>query len=145
MGSRAGAWAGDATQTYTGIAITPAVAPYSVIGNTVVQSNTSPTTGFTFIGIRVNGNAGASTGATYSYNRVLSYGTLTTSSGLFGNSTGTLDYANVLNNIFQGLNAALINFQRQMVFLKMLLLKFYYPLKLRKWKKHLEAWALISR
>lgn len=102
----AGAFPADNTAQFTGISITPPSTPVVVMGNSVTQSATGGPSGFGFIGIRVNGNAGSNAGSSYQNNIVLSKYKFPQSYGLFGNSTGTLNGTIVQGNIFEGLAAA---------------------------------------
>lgn len=102
----AGAYAGDDTQAFTGIGITPPSSPVTVTSNLICQTSGTALAGFSFIGIRVNGNAGSNTGSTYQNNSVGSQSSNIETVGLFANSPGTVNGTIVQANSFNGLSAA---------------------------------------
>ena len=99
----AGAFAADNNQAYTGIGITPPGTPVTVSGNQISQTAESGPAGFSFIGIRVNGGTGANTGSNYQGNTVGSQSSGIATTGLFGNSPGTMNGVTVQDNNFNGL------------------------------------------
>ncbi|HLK67791.1 MAG TPA: right-handed parallel beta-helix repeat-containing protein [Bryobacteraceae bacterium] len=103
---QAGTYPDDATGTFTGIGITPPNSPVTVTGNAITQSAAIVPGGFTFIGIRINGDAGSNANSSYQKNAVLSLSPAGQTIGLFGNTAGSLNGAILQNNSFQGLFAA---------------------------------------
>lgn len=102
----AGVYATDQNQSFTGIATSPPVSPVTVSGNSITQAGVTGPSSFGFIGIRLNGSAGANTSSTYQNNTILSQLLLSNSVGLFGNSAGTMDGTIIQGNTFTGLNSA---------------------------------------
>ena len=97
----------SSAQAFTGIGITPPNAPVTVRDNTIVQSSASaPPKGFHFVGIRINGEAGANTASVYLRNTIISRSQFEESIGVLGNSAGSLDGTILEENRFEGLHAA---------------------------------------
>jgi len=102
----AGSFEADATQPYIGIGITPPASPVTVASNLINQTAASAAAGFSFTGIRVNGDAGSNAGSTYQGNFIGSQSANVQSIGLFVNTTGGVNGAIVQANSFNGLSAA---------------------------------------
>lgn len=101
-----GVYSTDQNQSFTGIATSPPVTPVTVSGNSITQAGVTGPSSFGFIGIRLNGGAGANASSTYQNNTILSQLLLNNSVGLFGNSAGTMDGTIIQGNTFTGLNSA---------------------------------------
>lgn len=102
----AGTFTADQNQSFTGIATTPPATPVTVTANSITQAGVTGPAGFGFIGIRLNGGAGANSSSTYQNNTILSQYLLNQSFGLFGNTSGGLDGAVIQGNTFTGLYSA---------------------------------------
>jgi parallel beta-helix repeat protein len=103
---QAGSYSDDTNGAFTGIGVAAPNSPVTVAGNAITQSSLNIPGGFTFIGIRINGDPGTNANSVYQKNVILSLAAAGQSFGLYGNSTGTLNGAIVQNNSFQGLLAA---------------------------------------
>lgn len=74
--------------------------------NLIAQEASTGTAGFSFIGIRINGDAGSNTGSTYQDNSISSMSSGIQTTGLFANSPGTVNGTLIEDNNFDGLAAA---------------------------------------
>jgi|SRR5579871_1118481 len=101
-----GVFSTDQEQAFTGIATTPPATPVTVVGNSITQPALTGPPQFSFMGIRINGDAGANASSAYKDNTVISHLLLPQSVGLFGNSPGSLDGVIIEGNTFTGLYSA---------------------------------------
>ena len=102
----AGTYSDDAIGAFTGIGIAPPNSPVTVSSNTITQSATSVPPGFSFIGIRINGDSGTNAASVYLKNSIISMAPTGQSWGIYGNSAGSLDGTVIQSNSFQGLLGA---------------------------------------
>ena len=102
----AGAYAADATQSFIGLAVTPPSSPITVSSNMINQSATAAVPGFSFTGIKINGEAGANDGSTYQSNSIGSPNSNVQTVGLWANAAGSLNGTVVQGNSFNNLKDA---------------------------------------